>query len=172
MNKKILLLLTLLLVTTMIQAQVPKAAQVSVRNQAESDTTEVSIVRLERIKMCLNPQNQVQAIFVFEDKADMVFDDVKVISFLAGKDTAQISGDEVMSFQTAASPSIDIYPNPAADMIHISGMEKNSRGEVITLNGQRVCEFDSQSTTMDISGWANGTYLIRVDNQIFKLIKQ
>lgn len=167
MRVRILLLLTMMV--GMTYAQTPNVAQVSVRSMAKSDKTELSIVRLERIKMCINAQYQVQAIFVFEDKEDMVFDDVQVIQFLTGKDAVQINEQ---ALDAVPATSIRVYPNPSADLIHISGMEENSRGAVISINGQRVCEFDSRNTTMDVSGWANGTYLIRVDNQIFKLIKQ
>ena len=121
--------------------------------------------------MCLNAQHQVQAVFVFEDHEDMVFDDVQVIHFLTGKDAAEVN-DEATALETIPTTTIRVYPNPSADIIHISGMEENSRGAVISISGQRVCEFDGRNTTMDVSGWANGTYLIRVDNQVFKLIKQ
>ncbi len=169
MRVRILLLLTMMV--SMTYAQTPNVAQVSIRSMSKSEKTELSIARLERIKMCLNAQHQVQAIFVFEDQEDMVFDDVQVIHFLTGKDAAEVN-DEFTALETIPTTTIRVYPNPSADMIHISGMEENSRGAVISISGQRVCEFDSRNTTMDVSGWANGTYLIRVDNQIFKLIKQ
>ena len=169
MRVRFLLLLTLMM--SMTYAQTPNAAQVSVRSMAKSDKTELSIVRLDRIKMCLSAQHQVQAVFVFEDHEDMVFDDVQVIHFLTGKDAAEVN-DEATALETIPTTTIRVYPNPSADIIHISGMEENSRGAVISISGQRVCEFDGRNTTMDVSGWANGTYLIRVDNQVFKLIKQ
>ena len=108
----------------MTYAQTPNAAQVSVRSMAKSDKTELSIVRLDRIKMCLNAQHQVQAVFVFEDHEDMVFDDVQVIHFLTGKDAAECADVDTV---TGATISSTAYKKAIANAFAAYEQEKEAK---------------------------------------------
>lgn len=169
MKNKFILLATLL-VCTMANAQDLNMAQVSVRGKAADDKPGLNISGLERIQFCVNEQNQPQSIFVFEDQTTAVFDNVEAVSFLSDDNTVEI--DNFQSISTVNASNIAIFPNPVVETLLISGMDADSKGAVFNLNGQRVCDINGTTTSINVSGWANGTYLIRIDNYIFKLIKQ
>lgn len=161
-----------MLISFTTQAQIPNVAQIRLKNHTGNDApSELGITTLQRIQLLVNDQNQVQAVFVFEDSSDMVFDNVEAIQFFT-EDIAGIEYNTPTSVETASDAMISLYPNPATESIHISGMSEGSHGTVFDINGLRICDIDGRHTTMDVSGWVNGTYLIRIDNRIFKLIKQ
>lgn len=173
MKDKFLLLLVILISFAMY-AQIPDAARVKLKNHAEDEASStLSIATLQRIRLLVNNQNLVQAVFVFDDKDDIVFDNVDAIQFVAA-DIADIDYNDPIT--TAIEPpsdvTISLYPNPATEMVHIFGMSEDSHAAVFDINGRRICDIDGSHTTMDVSGWVSGTYLIRIDNRIFKLIKQ
>jgi hypothetical protein len=169
MKNKFILIATLL-ACMMANAQEPEVAQITTRGKAAANMSSLDISNLERIQFCVNDQNQVQSIFVFEDQTTAVFDNVEVVSFQAEEGTVEIDNFEALTDVNASN--ISIYPNPTTEVLQISGMGADSKGAVFNLNGQRVCTFNGTTTTLNVSGWANGTYLIRIDNSIFKLIKQ
>ena len=169
MKNKFILVVTLL-VCMMANAQEPNMAQVTVRSKAANDKTSLDITNLERIQFCVNEQNQVLSIFVFEDQTTAVFNNVEAVSFLTDQNAVEINNSQ--SIETVNTPTISVFPNPAVETIKISGMASDSQGAIYNLNGQRVCDINSTTTSINVSGWANGTYLIRIDNSIFKLIKQ
>ena len=166
MKSKLILIATLL-ACTMVNAQV---ARITMQGKAAGNNSSLDISNLERIQFCVNEQNQVQSIFVFEDQTTAVFENVEVVSFQADDNTVEI--DNFQSISTVNASNIAVYPNPAVETLQISGMEAGSKGAVFNLNGQRIYDFNGTTTSINVSGWANGTYLIRIDNSIFKLIKQ
>ena len=159
MRNKFILIATLL-ACTMVNAQELNMARITMQGKATGDNSSLDISNLERIQFCVNEQNQVQSIFVFEDQTTAVFDNVEVVSFSTDESTVEI--DNFQSITTANASKIAIYPNPAVESLQITGMDANSKGAVFNLNGQRI---------YDING-TSSTYLIRIDNSIFKLIKQ
>lgn len=169
MRNKFILIATLL-ACTMVNAQELNMARITMQGKATGDNSSLDISNLERIQFCVNEQNQVQSIFVFEDQTTAVFDNVEVVSFSTDESTVEI--DNFQSITTANASKIAIYPNPAVESLQITGMDANSKGAVFNLNGQRIYDINGTSSTINVSGWANGTYLIRIDNSIFKLIKQ
>lgn len=170
--KQHILLLLACIVSIAMSAQVPNTAQVSKRNASSDD--KLAITHLERIQLLVSDQHQVQSVFVFEDQTSMTFDNVAVINFLTEKEEIEIDhkSDQATSVETIKEQTISVFPNPTTDMLHISGMGENSHGAIISINGQQMCDIDSRHDAVDVSSWPNGTYLIRIDNQIFKLIKQ
>lgn len=60
------------------------------------------------------------------------------------------------------------YPNPAKDRIYIPGLFRNV--EIYGMTGVRLISvFDNQ---VDISGLKSGQYIVRIERQNYKLIKQ
>lgn len=167
--KKLFTLLLSLAACTFVDAQMPNAARISMQSQTTEDSV-LDISGLLRIQFMLNDKNQVKSVFVFDDQTEMTFDDVNVIAFLNGQ--VVVDPGEVQSINTASNLKISVYPNPATETLHISGMNAQSKGAVINISGQYICDINGQNATINVSGWAEGTYLIRIDDQIFKLIKQ
>jgi hypothetical protein len=59
--------------------------------------------------------------------------------------------------------SIVVYPNPSSDKITISTPAKGSLSIYIT-SGQEILqqEVTEPATTVDVSGWKSGVYLVKV----------
>ena len=93
---------------------------------------------------------------------DMFIDDVSLIF----ASTLSISEEELMSFS--------IYPNPATDLISISGVENINSIKVYSILGSLEKEVFN-TNQIDISELSSGIHLIKVDNgtvSIKKIIKQ
>lgn len=65
-----------------------------------------------------------------------------------------------------------IYPNPSNDYFSVQDSEKYSKGEIYSIQGQKVKSFEVSSSPISIQELVKGTYFIKLDgNKIFKLIK-
>lgn len=73
---------------------------------------------------------------------------------------------------------IKLYPNPVIDVLNISSTESMSKIEVVNMLGQVVFvkTIDEMETTVDMSRYSTGTYIIKVlvdtKVEIFKVIKK
>lgn len=67
-----------------------------------------------------------------------------------------------------------IYPNPASDTIHISGIDSDKKGSIINTLGQNLINFDTTVTnSVSIASLSQGTYFIKIEGNItLKFIKQ
>jgi len=95
-------------------------------------------------------------------KQDMFIDDVSLIF----ASTLSISEEELMSFS--------IYPNPATDLISISGVDNIKSIKVYSILGSLEKEVFN-TNQIDISELSSGIHLIKVDNgtvAVKKVIKQ
>ena len=113
-------------------------------------------------------------------------DNLLQITFLSGSvesyDLSSISTLYLQLYPTAtsdyslnSSQEISIYPNPASDVIYIkSEQEITSVVSIYRIDGVLVLQkqISSQNKSFDISGLTSGLYLLRIDNQAFKFIKQ
>lgn len=81
---------------------------------------------------------------------------------------------------TTLNSQVNIYPNPAKNMVNVS-LGKYSKAEVTIYDASgkliKTTEANSNSTQIDISEWANGTYLFNItfdDNTkvVKKVIKE
>ena len=170
MQNKLLLLLSLAF-TLAVRAEIPDMAVVSRLDTTASDTVSLTVVALDRIQLTVNDQYQVRSVFLFTDGSSMFFDNVDAISFF--RSTAPGGEDNPpTAVQNPSDVELAVYPNPATEVLYISGMPADSKGRVINANGQPVMDFNGLTTSIDVSAWAQGTYLICIDNRIFKLIKQ
>lgn len=57
---------------------------------------------------------------------------------------------------------LEIYPNPATDVLNVKGLEKGSTLRVLDMNGRELGV--SYSTTIDVSSLSAGAYLLEVSN--------
>lgn len=64
-----------------------------------------------------------------------------------------------------------IYPNPAKDYINIIG-ENNLTIDIYNSLGQKIYSKESEnSTTIKTSDWTPGIYFVKINNQVYKVIK-
>lgn len=63
-----------------------------------------------------------------------------------------------------------VYPNPTNDILQIRNAGENPLVRLISMSGAVLLE--TQDTEVDLRNLANGTYIITVNNQAFKIIKE
>lgn len=70
----------------------------------------------------------------------------------------------------AEKPKVNLYPNPSSGIIRISNAGDNPEIKVISMSGAVV--LTARSCEADLSDLKPGTYIITVNNQAFKVIKE
>jgi hypothetical protein len=78
--------------------------------------------------------------------------------------------------ETSVSKEVTMYPNPASDIVHISGIAPQTDFEIFTAAGQKVMEGKTSDGTITISHLTKGIYFIQIKNKEnlnrLKLIKK
>lgn len=117
---------------------------------------------------------------------------VSAIQFLPGRsitckltngESTELTGIRKISFENndftaiedVVSPSsVRVYPNPAADMLIIDGVDAKQEIEIYSINGTKVLSAQSQegTNTIQVAQLPNGVYLLRLADETFKLIKE
>ena len=62
------------------------------------------------------------------------------------------------------------FPNPVVSTLHVSGVGENTLLQVYNLSG-KLLKSDN-GTTISVDNLPQGTYLLRIENQVVKFIKQ
>ena len=112
----------------------------------------------EEYKLDLNPWvgKDIKIAFVKNGTYQMAMDDIRVLS--SGTDNV----DDVM-----VSSEIEIYPNPASDVLRIQGVDDVKEMWVYSATGQRMVSV-SNTAELNVSGWSKGIYflIIKTDNTV------
>ena len=91
--------------------------------------------------------------------------------------------DNIEVTGSLSTPDLDknklvFYPNPVKDLLHLSFSNEISKVVVVNLLGQKVVEFQSNTThtTLNLSELPSGTYLVKVISgdsiKTIKIIKE
>jgi hypothetical protein len=76
-----------------------------------------------------------------------------------------------MTTQETTKNKISVYPNPVKDILTIKNEQlKIKSAKIFDMNGKLVKVFSGNS--VDVSDLQKGNYLLSIDNQIFKIIKE
>jgi hypothetical protein len=75
--------------------------------------------------------------------------------------------------ESALAGNYKVYPNPANDELKISGLPVNSEIHLTDLAGNLLfsTKAGNETTTIDISNYPNGLYLIRSTRGVQKVVK-
>ena len=107
-----------------------------------------------------------------------------VLSQCAGEDVrTTFSQDELTSIQIALGggtnsinnikrSNIVTYPNPAKDILYISGATDNSNVIILDLIGRECFNGKPRDKSINISSLPNGLYLLKIGNSIAKFVKE
>ena len=70
--------------------------------------------------------------------------------------------------------SIQIFPNPVQQIIHIQGTKAKETIRIYSLSGNLIISTSASdiNTDLDVSDLPNGQYLLQINTQVLKLIKQ
>ncbi|MCK9256043.1 MAG: T9SS type A sorting domain-containing protein, partial [Bacteroidales bacterium] len=66
------------------------------------------------------------------------------------------------------SNSISIYPNPATDILHFNQAQTY---EIFDIQGRVLKKSEAEQNSANISELKNGMYFIKIENKLFKFIK-
>ena len=83
--------------------------------------------------------------------------------------------DPNASVMDAESISYNVYPNPSKDIINITSSSNLSLNCVVyNLSGQKLMEKQSagSSTSLDLSAFDSGMYILKINDQIKKIVKE
>jgi hypothetical protein len=93
-------------------------------------------------------------------------------------DIGAIEFGATLGIDDLATTNFIIYPNPFNESVKINGVEQIETLEIFTITGQKLLLDDismaknQTQSTINLSGLANGIYLLRVNNTIKKIIKK
>jgi hypothetical protein len=91
---------------------------------------------------------------------------------------------KTISVRFDANVQIKVYPNPVTDFLHVESNAPLASFEIYNLNGSKLQtnahlrnEFSdhtsgSKNGVVDLSGYPRGVYLLKVNGQAFKIVKQ
>ena len=70
--------------------------------------------------------------------------------------------------------TLEIYPNPAKDHIYITNLSSETNIKVYTILGQLILKetIYTTETTISITNWTKGVYLLMVNGSTYTFIKE
>jgi hypothetical protein len=114
------------------------------------------------------------AIMVLKDAAgaekesgEMLTGDVLVVTSEDGLNTVNYIVDVLLSTELSLLESVKVYPNPVNTVLNITGLEKQTKVELISITGQvlRVEQTSDQTYVMDMSNQESGYYILRISDK-------
>lgn len=73
--------------------------------------------------------------------------------------------------ENALVESINVYPNPVANMLHIDNEESISSIQILNMDGREILSIDHVTKTVDVSRLVPGQYILKanaVNQKIFR----
>ena len=69
---------------------------------------------------------------------------------------------------------IEVFPNPAKDFVHVSGIETGSKIEILNLDGKLISSQVSNGNQFQLSleGLNKGIYVLAIQNKDFSTTKK
>lgn len=81
--------------------------------------------------------------------------------------------NSILATNDSSISKVQLFPNPAKTEIAISGISKNSKYEIFSMEGRLIKSGIYQpNQSVNISTLSNGTYLLKIDDQQLKFIKE
>lgn len=113
--------------------------------------------------------------FVLEDGKFKVVDNTKqVISEVEISSLNKIIFDVSTGVRPVEEIKFDVYPNPTADEVTIHGVEAGAVIRLFTIDGRMLSNTvaDNENVNVSVSTLPAGTYLLQVNGNVVKIIKQ
>lgn len=67
--------------------------------------------------------------------------------------------------ETTKSKELNVYPNPASDVLNISGLSEETDYEIFSVSGQKTGEGRTAENKLNVSHLTKGTYFIQFKNK-------
>ncbi|OWK74133.1 peptidase M1 [Flavobacteriaceae bacterium JJC] len=79
----------------------------------------------------------------------------------------------ILAVNDSEKDAIKVYPNPVKDQLSVSGITKNQKYEIYSLDGKLIKTGTySAGQTIDVNSLTKGAYLLKIDSQNLKFIKE
>ena len=117
--------------------------------------------------------------FVMNKDARIYYSDTQLM-FFNGNNTVSVNFSEIRKAYFTAPQDVEevenqqltIYPNPAKDVLRISGIAENQEVTIYSINGAVMMKLiASEGCEINISDLRTGLYLIGVGNEFSKFVK-
>lgn len=72
--------------------------------------------------------------------------------------------------ELSVTPSVNIFPNPVSDFITIAGLQAGKTVRIYDISGSLL--LTTSESTIDLSSYPKGMYLVRVGNKTAKVVKK
>ena len=84
-----------------------------------------------------------------------------------------VTKDNNLAMNDMIQKNISVYPNPAKSFIKIAGLEKSTDYEIFSIDGKLIKKGTANpDSEISISTFVRGTYILKFNNQSFKIIKE
>ena len=121
----------------------------------------------------------VETAYVLSDVQKIVFNsNAMTVNMNSGTDATGIACVRFLSpneIETISSKSsVFVFPNPVKTLLTITGVEKDVRINLLSLNGTLLQSILAQKdlTDIDVSSLQQGIYLLQIGNEVVKFVKQ
>ena len=79
----------------------------------------------------------------------------------------------ILAVDSSVKSNILVFPNPVKDILLVSGITSNTAFEIYSLDGKKVKSgIYSKEKNINVSQLPRGTYLLKIENQNLKFIKE
>jgi hypothetical protein len=89
----------------------------------------------------------------------------------ATKWTFTTTGDDDVSIDKVNADNFSVYPVPAQDILHVSGLDAAKEVRVIDVTGHALSIRKVDRDAIDVSGLAKGIYILSIDGKAVKFTK-
>ncbi len=80
--------------------------------------------------------------------------------------------DQSTNISKVSASSVKVWPNPASQILNIDGVDESTVYQLYSITGSLVKGGEITNATIDISQLNEGIYLLNIDNENIKVIKQ
>ena len=88
-------------------------------------------------------------------------------------DIHPVSVPQTQGIDATETLSLSVWPNPAADMVTLTGINASTTAMLYDMRGSIVATFVvNGETRLNLSNLAAGVYMLRVDNSVVKIVKE
>ncbi len=84
-----------------------------------------------------------------------------------------VTKDNTLAVTDISKEKLNVYPNPAKSFIKITGLEKATDYEIFSVDGKLIRKGTAnKDSEISISNFAKGNYILKFNDQSFKIIKE
>ncbi len=88
-------------------------------------------------------------------------------------DIHPVSVPQTQGIDATETLSLSVYPNPAADMVTLTGINASTTAMLYDMRGSVVATFVVKGETrLNLSNLAAGIYMLRVADSVVKIVKE